>query len=634
MRKEKKYFNCFALVILLAGVILFLPSADKIPSSEEHDYILTLDAAALPEYLDEEAFLSGSGLSDSAVCLDAAFPYLLVTPAEGTTDTAMQQTLTALPYVRAIEPNHKIETAAFTSDTYSDRQWSLGDTSYGIDAVNTWKKLKPGSAARSVTVAVIDTGVDYQHPDLANSMWINQGEIPGDGIDNDGNGYVDDIYGWDFYHNDNTVCHYVYDKKTGLDLADPADSDNHGTHVAGIIAASADNGIGIAGAAGKFPVKIMSLKALGGGTDSSPGTGSMFQTIKAIRYATNMGADICNLSWGNTTYSAALEQAIRESNMLFVAAAGNTSSNNNSNPVYPASLPLDNIISVASTDKKGNLAAFSNYGISSVDLAAPGHQITSTIVGTYASMSGTSMAAPHVSAVAAMLYSTSGNLYASGIKDILLTSGRYLPALDGKIRTPVLVNAASAYAGSQFLVPDKKAPEFTWKITYEPADIEVAIRAQDTGGSGIRTIRYIFGKKDLSSFRHGTEGLSAETISSGSDGTTLASAFLAKPGSYTFYASDYAGNETIQVIPVKRIASDKLTLLHSRKTIRTGGTYQLKYKVLPEDHTDPITFTSSDPDILCVDKNGFVTALAKGRAAVEVRTSSGLTAYCYFNVRR
>ena len=206
---------------------------------------------------------------------------------------------------------------------------------------------------------------------------MNPGEVPDNGIDDDGNGYIDDIYGWDFYNNDNSVCHYV-ETANGY-TADPDDNDNHGTHIAGIIGAAANNSIGISGVASNVNIKIMSLKIHGGSASS----GSVTNAIKAIHYAEAMGADICNLSWGTTNYSQALELTIQESSMLFISAAGNNGNNNNSTPMFPSGLRLPNLISVAYIDSNGELAEDSNYGVSTVDIAAPGEEIYSTLVGTY-----------------------------------------------------------------------------------------------------------------------------------------------------------------------------------------------------------------------------------------------------------
>jgi len=217
-----------------------------------------------------------------------------------------------------------------------------------------------------LVVAVIDSGVDFAHPDLADRAWVNPGESGSgketNGVDDDGNGYVDDVNGWDFVHNDNTLH--------------DSGNDAHATHVAGTIAASA-NGEGVVGVAPN--VKIMSLKWLDGpGNISTAGTGYISNAILAIEYAREMGAKISNTSWGDATYSLALKDAIETSGeMLFVAGAGNNGSNNDTTPFYPASFDSPNVLSVAAIDNKGSLASFSNYGAGSVDISAPGVSILS-----------------------------------------------------------------------------------------------------------------------------------------------------------------------------------------------------------------------------------------------------------------
>ncbi len=221
-----------------------------------------------------------------------------------------------------------------------------------LQASMTSMTSTPSDSDRPIIIAVIDTGMDYQHPELVPFLWTNPGEIPEDGIDNDGNGYIDDVYGWDFYHNDNTICHYNPDSQGTIRQADPTDNDNHGTHLAGIIASQITRlqSLTLAG----FSVQMMNLKVLGGGRSATSfGTGSIAQTVQAIRYAEAMGADICCLSWGTSSYSNTLYKAIKESSMLFVAAAGNSSSDNDEDPVYPASFALPNLISVASIDESG-----------------------------------------------------------------------------------------------------------------------------------------------------------------------------------------------------------------------------------------------------------------------------------------
>ena len=327
-----------------------------------------------------------------------------------------------------------------SGDEYSEYQWALHNTGRlrRTEKVLNIKTLdhiylhySETENKRTVTVAIIDTGIDTTHSDLKDSIWINEDEIPGDGIDNDGNGYVDDVNGWNFVSNSNEIC-------TG-------EEDSHGTHGAGTIAAAWNNG-GIAGITDNTHVKLMVLKALGG----SDGKGSPESVIEAMKYAEANGADICNLSFGSGNCTPEFEAAIRDSKMLFVVAAGNGNQYQigydiDKSPVYPASLPYDNVITVGNLLFNGHLDESSNYGATSVDLAAPGTYILSTIPGdSYAYMSGTSMAAPMVTGAAALIYSARTDLSLQDIKTAILSTIHKLAPLKGKTATGGMLDVSAA----------------------------------------------------------------------------------------------------------------------------------------------------------------------------------------------
>lgn len=417
-----------------------------------------------------------------------------------------------------------------------------------INLKKAWEAYQGGD--QEVIVAVIDTGVDISHEDLSDAIWINEDEIAGDGIDNDGNGYIDDVYGWNFYDNNNEV--FV------------GEEDSHGTHGAGTIAASI-NDLGIASIAGNTKVKVMVVKALGG----KDGAGTTNSIIQAIHYAEKNGASICNLSFGTSENNRRLYQTIKNSNMLFIAAAGNgddwtgTGQNSDRIPVYPAAYPLDNIISVANLTIDGTLHSSSNYGTISVDLAAPGSYILSTTPNNqYSYMTGTSMAAPMVTGVAALLYSQDKDITPAQAKEIILASVRPLESLNGLVATGGMLDAYAAITYDKTEIkeptptPETKeetqevslgtAPEFSFEAYYDYFGKYLVVTVTDKDND-LKAVRYESGEKQAQYFNKGKTG---NEIILQEDHTIT---FQIKYGGiYTFYAIDQNGNETVKTIRVRR----------------------------------------------------------------------------------
>ncbi|MFB3895118.1 MAG: S8 family serine peptidase [bacterium] len=346
--------------------------------------------------------------------------------------------------VEYAEPNYIVHNFRMPNDPDFAQLWGLNNTGQtggtpdaDIDAPEAWN-LSIGNS--NVIIGVIDTGVDYTHPDLKNNIWHNPDEIPFNSIDDDGNGYVDDTIGWDFVNNDNN----------------PMDDNDHGSHCSGTIAGEGNNGIGVVGV--NWQAKIMPLKFL----DDS-GSGSTADAVEAVLYAAKMGVKLTSNSWGGGGYSSSLYAAISAANVagqLFVAAAGNDYGNNNdTNPTYPASYDLPNVIAVAATDDDDLLASFSNYGPTSVDVGAPGVNIYSTIPGGYDSFNGTSMATPHVSGACALIWSMNLSATPAQVKQVLVNSVDTVAALIGKCATNGRINIYKALqlAGLSWLDENPKS---------------------------------------------------------------------------------------------------------------------------------------------------------------------------------
>jgi len=343
---------------------------------------------------------------------------------------AAKAELLASSNVEAVADDEEVHALDFIPN---DSLW--GDL-WGMRAINAPAAWDYETGSRDVVVAVIDTGVDYNHPDLRNNMWVNTAEIPNNGVDDDGNGFVDDVHGIDAFSN------------TG----DPMDDQVgtwHGTHCAGTVGAEGNNNEGVAGVAHK--VSIMALKFLG-----ANGSGSTSGALVCLDYAVKHGARISSNSWGgggsNSVFEAALSDAAANHNHLFIAAAGNDASDNDNNSNYPSNyVPTpDALIAVASTTSSNVLSGFSNFGATTVDLGAPGSSILSCSSSTsgsgYQYLSGTSMATPHVSGAAALLLAKNPTLTNMELKSLLMDNITPLTSLNGRMVKPGILNVQAALA--------------------------------------------------------------------------------------------------------------------------------------------------------------------------------------------
>jgi subtilisin family serine protease len=325
--------------------------------------------------------------------------------------------------------------AAARPDPQLANQWALqGDGPMG--AATAWTRITGGD----VTVAVVDTGVDLAHRDLAPNLWTNPGEVPGNGVDDDGDGFVDDVHGADFVNRD----------------GDPTDDNGHGTHVAGIVAARGNNGVGVAGLA--WRARIMAVKVLGANA-----SGDMATVAEGVRYAVAHGARVINLSLTGPSPGPGLAAAVAEAaaaNVLVVAAAGNTHADDDAVATYPAALDAPNLVAVTSSDQRGRLAPSASFGRSSIDLAAPGEEILSTArSGGYELRSGSSMAAAQVSGAAVLLASARPNLGWSGMRAALLGSARptSLPVAAGRLDVAAALRRVMGAARGRSRVSAKRA---------------------------------------------------------------------------------------------------------------------------------------------------------------------------------
>jgi thermitase len=376
-----------------------------------------------------------------------------LTPEKGINLVSMSHQIAALRDISGtdtVEPNFIYRAFKNPNDSDFEKLWGLtnsgtkdtsgrkGMAGVDINAIRAWD-IETGD--KKTVVAVIDTGIDFAHPELSPNAWVNLAELNGKaGVDDDGNGYIDDINGY------NAI------EKNGKSK----DDNGHGSHCSGTIGAAGDNQTGIAGI--NWNVSLMASKFL-----DKDGSGDLDSAIRAIDYARKNGAKIMSNSWGGGGRSEILFKTIkdaRDAGILFVAAAGNDASNNDAVDSYPANYEADNIISVAAVDNRGGLASFSNYGAKKVHIGAPGVNIVSTVLaGGYDSYSGTSMAAPHVAGVAALLLSHEPSLTYQNLKARILAGAKPLASLRGKVATAGLLDAYNSLTQTAPPLTDPNDPQ-------------------------------------------------------------------------------------------------------------------------------------------------------------------------------
>lgn len=500
------------------------------------------------------------------------------------------EALSRNPNVEFAEPNYIVTLTDFPTpfdDKFRGELWGMhnlgqdgGTADADIDAPEAWAYT---TGSQDVVIGVIDTGIDYNHPDLQGNIWTNPGEIAGNGIDDDGNGFVDDVRGWDFGDDDN----------------DPMDTNGHGTHVAGTIGARGNNGIGVVGV--NWNVRLMPIKII-----ASTGVGNSSDTIDGILYASrfkdssgNNLVRITNNSW-STSKSKALQNAIASSGALFVASAGNDGS---SAMIFPAGYNNANILSVAATDRIDGLATFSNFGSTWVDLGAPGVNVVSTHLGNgYRGMSGTSMAAPHVVGVAGLILAENPGLSITDLKARIMNNVDPLPSLAGKTVTGGRLNARKAVS-SPFVLSDgclsaSCAPAAVTDLTVDPSSITgISMRLQWTSSGDDGTL----GNSYLNDIRFSTAPIDSSNFANAS--LVFGEAAPAPPGSSDNFLVNGLSPNTTYYFAI-RVADEVGNL--SGIAVTSGTTLAVPWFVsVVEDTTGDIGFYSS----LAYDKSGSVPAL-------------------------
>jgi len=494
--------------------------------------------------------------------------------------------------VEVVEPNFKVSITATPDDPRYPELWGLhnigqtgGTPDADIDSPEAWNFA---TGSHDVIVAIIDTGVDYTHEDLVDNMWVNEGEIAGNNIDDDGNGYIDDVHGFNFVTNS----------------ADPMDDHGHGTHVAGTIAGAGNNGIGVVGV--NWRARMMALKFL-----SARGGGFVSDAVEAVAYAAAMGASVTNNSWGGGGFSQALLDAINaggKTGSVFVAAAGNDRRDADARPMYPAAYDSEYIISVAATNHNDELASFSNWGKISVDLAAPGVNILSSVpLGScplcdssgYKSLRGTSMATPHVSGAAALIKSVAPGQTVAELKALLMET----------VDTPLSLADTSVTDGRLNIVNVMNRLDYSFTI--EPLDITIrqgesgvvnVIASTFENFSGPLTLR-VESDETLLSLHLGANTINPAPGDVGHFTVTIFADATLQAGNYSYrlYSTDANGTEKLFEANVRVLGSDYTILVTpgSRTIDAARSTTYLAQIESIKGETGPVTLSLAvdDPTI-------------------------------------
>lgn len=485
--------------------------------------------------------LASSELSSKRKMLRSGIELLRI-EGSGTMDQVLSE-LRKDPNVQYAQPNYELTPLAMPEDERFQESWGLNNTGQsvamqtgvkGIDirALDAWAHT---SGHASTVIGVLDTGIDIQHPDLVSRIYQNPLEVPGNELDDDGNGYVDDITGWDFANGDATVY-------------DAATQDKHGTFVAGLIAASAND----SGSRGVAPgVRLLPLKFI------SDKKGYTSDAIAAIEYAKQAGVKVINASFGSPSSNPALEETIRNSGILFISGAGNNGQDAAAHPVYPAAFALPNVISVAAIDNQGILGASSNYG-ANVDIAAPGVATLSTLPNeTYGLLTGTSMAAAYVSGIAGLIQSAYPDLSANQMADRLRGSARPLASLKGKVASGGIVDAAKAVTGvdANSVVPEETTPvigegDIDDMLVTLAAEIDPSLQEQihyGEEGVSVTTGNYSKTATDMSIVSPGFTLKIGRTYNSKDDRT---SSWMGRGWTFSFEGSlKLTGNQMVAKLP-------------------------------------------------------------------------------------